>query len=300
MANRGRKSMLDVQLKKLDDDNGVRLRPYSMVKSVLQKREHSESMFRQLSERHRSVRSDITQMKMVRDDRTARPKKKQVDLLNKRIAKQEKVQERIRPQLEHHRSVLEKTDTLRQEHIPAVQQDERWVTDQGIQSVNMRILGNWHRDGSQWVQRNQGRNIQEGEYLNATDQGWTDYINQGWMQGGFDRGAGFRLVTKVPQQVRKMHNKASEVASRPEGKKPGSPGNWAEYGRNLSQMATTRTMSKFKHSSEDRMTYFGQELVDAARNGYRIHTDATGKQSLMPHQKSLMLSELRTKVKKVK
>lgn len=123
--------------------------------------------------------------------------------------------------------------------------------------------------------------VLRGEYLNVPGDYWTDYINQGWMQGGYDRGATFRLVTDVPRDFARLHNAAVHT------------GDWERYESQMTDRARRRNLRDFWHTSQERRTFFAQELVDAARAGYVIHRDKYAGQSLMPRVRSQMLEEIR-------
>jgi len=149
---------------------------------------------------------------------------------------------------------------------------QAWA-DRNIASIDS-VNGHEHRD----YRRNQRRVIKQ-SMLDIPGGKWTDYLNQGWMQGGYDRGAMFRLVTPLSSKEAGQVNQA----------------------RNPDALAHQLQQSKNRalfHSGEKRMTFYGQELVDAVGAGYGVHQDEQGRQSLMPKTKSAMLSELRSKVSK--
>jgi hypothetical protein len=127
------------------------------------------------------------------------------------------------------------------------------------------------------------KRIVRGEYLNLNDDAWTDYINQGWMQKGYERGAMFRLLTSVPQEIVDMHNEAA------------SNGAWEEYETRMTDYSKKNGLS-FWSSSNQRRTFFAQELVDAARAGYTVQDDNDNQnqkyQTLMPRLKSQLLKEI--------
>jgi hypothetical protein len=192
------------------------------------------------------------------------------------------------------RKWIEKDETARQR--------SRRLDPQNLhpQDLNVRTLAAWPQGGKQWLARNRGAQRQpvRGEYLDMNEKVWTDYLNQGWMQGGYDRGAAFRLLTDVPPKVEKMHNRHA---------RPG--GDTDAYDKKLGKFAkkqwaatknqNPRQQNPFWHSGgEDpkaaRKSFFAQELGDAAGAGYVIHRDAADRQVLMPRAKSDMLQELRS------
>jgi hypothetical protein len=188
----------------------------------------------------------------------------------------------------------EPTDTLEATDLgTSLEIDE---SKRHLQDVNVRVLGSGS-DVEEWKNRNinerrhlsrggiddSAKRIVRGEYLNLNDDAWTDYINQGWMQKGYERGAMFRLLTSVPQEIVDMHNEAA------------SNGAWEEYETRMTDYSKKNGLS-FWSSSNQRRTFFAQELVDAARAGYTVQDDNDNQnqkyQTLMPRLKSQLLKEI--------
>ncbi|WP_137940130.1 hypothetical protein [Chitinivorax sp. B] len=182
-----------------------------------------------------------------------------------------------------------------------VKKDDR--KDDPAAVVNMHSLGNWANDQKPWVERNraddrqqhrtelpanQSHNIPHGAVLNAPDEAWTDYLNQGWMQNGVDRGAAFKLESHVPEHIVNQHNQAAH------------DGNWQQYASQLESAAGSAGPSRFlkpadhdRNVQSDQLTFFAQELVDLARSGYAVHQGADGKQVAMPKEKAALLDSIR-------
>lgn len=210
----------------------------------------------------------------------------------------------LEPKIRHQQKVFERTlsdvnethgqlDLLRQARmefsLPDVTQAiQDWVHDAGVQSVNVRTLSGWRSHGQPWLQCNRtaGREPQRGEILDV-NQGWTDFVNQGWMQGGYDRGAAFRLLTPVSIDVTRMQKAALKT------------GDWKKFEADMTRHAKTTNDQTLWHAGNGRRAFYGQELVDLTRNQYAIHTDQAGGQVAMPKAKSALLTELRAKVRKV-
>lgn len=203
---------------------------------------------------------------------------------------------------------------------------EEWVDKPELADVNLRSLGNWTLDQQPWVERNrsddvkqgktpptdknQAHNIPNGAVLNAPDEAWTDYLNQGWMQSGVNIGAAFKLETQVPQDLVDAHNHAASSAAELLNGPARSPADLelltaqadqdlANYLQTMTRESGTAGPSKFLKPESDgsnvkskQMTYFAQELIDLASSGYRIHQDSAGKQVAMPHGKAETLESV--------
>jgi hypothetical protein len=203
-----------------------------------------------------------------------------------------------------HLDSLKQRRSLIQKHRASMpdreREDERaaaaeWVHGEERQSAPVRTLSDWKADGASWQERNRraGRKLAPGEVL-RTEKGWSDAVNQGWMQGGYDRGAAFRLLTPVPDQVESMHNRYAR-ASKPSA---------VDYDTRLTHWAMNRRDTYRQLWSpgpsgtplaDQRKSFFAQELVDAAGSGYVIHRDAADRQVLMPRAKSDLLGEVRAR-----
>ncbi|MEM5383961.1 hypothetical protein VSR68_10200 [Paraburkholderia phymatum] len=163
------------------------------------------------------------------------------------------------------------------------------------QNNPMRALGAG-KDVSAWSERNAAggaenkpRPVRHGEMLDVKD-GWTDYINQGWMQGGYDNKAAFRLLTPLGEASVKQHNAAADK------------GTWNGYEDHLKREGQKIGPSKnnflFK-SDVGRPTWYAHELADLAKNGYAIRKDENGRQVAMPKEKANVLNEITREVPKV-
>jgi hypothetical protein len=159
----------------------------------------------------------------------------------------------------------------------------------------VRLLGAG-KDVSAWSERNAAggpenkpRPLQHGEMLDVKE-GWTDYINQGWMQGGYDNQAAFRLLTPLGEASVKQHNASVDK------------GTWNGYENHLKQEGQKIGPSKnnflFK-SDVGRPTWYAHELADLAKNGYAIRQDESGRQVAMPKEKANLLNEIEREVPKV-
>jgi hypothetical protein len=160
-----------------------------------------------------------------------------------------------------------------------------WVTSERRQHVPVRVLGRLGGGNNQdaasgvnnWLRRNNAdnRNPVDGEFLNINPfRDWSGSINQGWIQGAFDRGHMFRLLTEVPEHLVNSHNRAAE--------KP-TPGNLDDY------KSAIRDSIGWGH----RTSVFAKELLECARNGYVIHVAQNSDRSVMPYRKSQLLNDIR-------
>jgi hypothetical protein len=267
-----------------------RLRRYNTVTQVLGQR---RALLSSRATRAKHVDELKKQLQQLKDERTqslaspTREQKKKLPRLEKRIAKKQSEYHLKHYNFNSSADFIDRTADLNNEYRrPQVKQAIRnWINSQSVQSVNVRTLGSWINHQKQWLERNrkEGRDPQQGEYLDVQNDAWNDFINQGWMQKGYERGAMFRLLTPVSKAITDMHNKAAA----PTGK-------WQTYEDDLIKFAKKKNgQNDFWSQSNHRLTFFAQELVDAARAGYVIHHDEHGRKSLMPRQKSALLRQIR-------
>ncbi|MEJ2767952.1 hypothetical protein [Mycetohabitans sp. B46] len=163
---------------------------------------------------------------------------------------------------------------------------DEWVTSDRRQHVPVRVLGRLGGESrgdrvngvNNWLERNRtaGREPTAGEFLNINPfSDWSGSINQGWIQGAFDRGHMFRLLTDVPEHLVAAHNNAAQNPTEE---------NINQYKELLSDAA-----ENWQHRS----SVFAKELIACARNGYAIHEDVNGSKSVMPWARHELLRSLR-------
>ncbi|PPB84012.1 hypothetical protein [Mycetohabitans endofungorum] len=157
----------------------------------------------------------------------------------------------------------------------------KWVASDRRQQVPVRVLGRLGGDVesgvNNWLDRNRlaGREPTAGEFLNINPfSDWSGSINQGWIQGAFDRGHMFRLLTEVPDYLVDAHNNAAQDPTE----------------ENINQYK--EILSNEKEKWQHRSSVFAKELIACARNGYAIHKDVNGRGSVMPGGRHKLLKEI--------
>lgn len=165
---------------------------------------------------------------------------------------------------------------------------QEWGPSGAMHADNpVRALGAG-KDVSAWQKRNEeaGRPLKHGEMLDVK-RGWSDYVNQGWMQGGYDNNAAFRIHTPLSASSLDKHNDAVKQ------------GTWNGYESHLKAEGKKAGPSKDNplwKSDEQRPTWYAHELTNMAKHGYAIHTDDQGRQVAMPAAKADLLKDIKTNV----
>ncbi len=169
---------------------------------------------------------------------------------------------------------------------------EEWVTSDRRQHVPVRVLGRLGGENggdrisgvNNWLNRNRSasREPTQGEFLNINPfSDWSGSINQGWIQGAFDRAHMFRLLTDVPDHLVTAHNNATQNPTEE---------NINQYKEMLSNAA-----GNWQHRS----SVFAKELIECARNGYAIHEDVNGRKSVMPWVRHELLGGIRGRAPRI-
>ncbi|WP_338911536.1 hypothetical protein [Mycetohabitans rhizoxinica] len=163
---------------------------------------------------------------------------------------------------------------------------DEWVKSDRRQQVPVRVLGRLGGESggdmingvNNWLNRNRsaGREPTAGEFLNINPfSDWSGSINQGWIQGAFDRGHMFRLLTDVPEHLVAAHNNAAQNPNE----------------ENINQYK--EILSNAAENWQHRSSVFAKELIACARNGYAIHEDENGRKSVMPWARHELLELFR-------
>jgi len=275
--------------------SGKRMRNYNEVKYAAN---HSPDVTDALRQSRKQVTGALSQLSPLRDKLAALDSptfdKSSVRRIGLAITKLEK----------QHKTAADdrdKLDTLNQDvqslklnwHSQDVSSARKeWGPSGKMHDYNrnpVRVLGAG-KDVNAWKDGNlkggpEGKPLthQHGEMLDAKV-GWADYINQGWMQGGYDSKAAFRLLTPLADKSVKQHNAAVKTNT------------WNGYENHLrhegEKMGASKTNPLFK-ANEDRPTWYAHELADLAKNGYVIHTDEKGRQVAMPKEKAELLDKIK-------
>ncbi len=278
-------SLSDVMTEAFDGSE-QRLRSFNNVMAAIDYEPDLRSKSRSYTAFHKQSHSQLQQLKSQKEaleQGSSRRKSTKLKNLLPKIRKQEKITHSALVDVNTAQDQLEKIRNLKPElQTPDISSAiDEWVHGEEVQSTPVRTLAGWNSHGQPWLERNRqaGREPEKGEVLNV-DNGWTDYVNQGWMQGGYDRGAAFRLLTPVSPEVVGMQRKALKT------------GDWQAFETDMTAHAKQQDDRSLWHQGNQRRTFYGQELVDLTRNNYAIHEDSGGRQVAMPKQRSQLLQQI--------
>lgn len=254
------------------DESEKRLRQYNTVKYVRENQQHIKEYYTSCNNILKRLRNEYDLLQKHKESNRLKAKKRRI---------RNKIQRYEEEVKKYSRFIQGINDfNLSYNHTDFENAEKDWIENDNVQSVNIRVLSNWHSDGKLWKERNEnsGRKIQKGEFLNV-EKGWTDYINQGWMQRGYERNVLFRILTHINDFMIEEHNNAA------------LSGKWIEYEEWILKNCKNTLFNK----SRNCLTFFGQEMVNLARNKYMLMKDSSGRLNAIPYLKFKMLSELKAK-----
>lgn len=274
LENNASSDDIESMIEEAIDGSEKRLRQYQFVKNVLTT--HNIQHARAYYETCNTILNELNRKLKLLD---AHKENKRLKAKKRRIKNKIKMYEE---EVKKYSEYIQGIDELKLSHEnkDIRNAEMNWVENEEIQSINVRVLSNWHLNGKKWKERNEksGRDLQKGEFLDI-ERGWTDYINQGWMQGGYERNVLFRILTSINDLMIREHNDAA------------LSGKWIEYEKWILENCKATLYNESCNS----LTFFGQEMVDLARNKYMLIKDSSGRVNAVPYLKFKILSELKTR-----